>query len=285
MNNFLLWISATLVGISKGGFAGGVGIVAIPLMTIALSPTLMLATLLPLLMCGDIFSLLHYPKKQSWRNIFMLVPGCIVGVGIGALILKSFAFSENGEKILSLLVGWICIIFVLIQLYKQLSISSRQVCRGSIHRTRDNGRHKCRPYNYLQRKFLHKLEKETSPEKPYKPRLWHGVGIGIIAGITSTLAHAAGPLILLFLLPQKLDKRVFVGTALVYFLIGNSVKLIPYISQNIITLQTFLFSLKLTPFVIAGTLLGSWLNKKVSPTVFTYIVYVITFIAGIKLVT
>ena len=235
------------MGVSKAGFGAGVGILAVPLMTIAISPTRMLGVLLPLLITGDIFSLLHYPKTQNFRNLSMLIPGCLLGIGIGALILRKFELATAGERVLRLFIGVICVVIVVIQLYVQL-----------------------------------KVRRKINPVA-YRPRIWQGVTVGIIAGITSTLAHAAGPIILLFLLPQKLEKRVFIGTALLYFFVGNSAKLIPYISCNIITRETILESVRLIPWVIGGILLGVWLNKRISGKVFSYIIYGITFLTGIGL--
>ncbi len=34
-------------------------------------------------------------------------------------------------------------------------LAGGQACRGSIYRTRNDGRHKCRPYKDLKRKFLY----------------------------------------------------------------------------------------------------------------------------------
>ena len=246
-STLLCWIASILVGISKAGFGAGVGILAVPLMTIAISPTRMLGVLLPLLIAGDIFSLLHYPKTQNFRNLSMLIPGCLLGIGIGSLLLKKSGLLAEGERTLRVFIGVICVVIVLIQLYLQL-------------------------------KVRHKINLVA-----YKPKIWQGVTVRIIAGITSTLAHAAGPIILLFLLPQKLEKRVFMGTALVYFFVGNSAKLIPYIAGNIITRKTILESVHLIPWVIGGTLLGAWLNKKISGKIFSYIVYGITLLTGIGL--
>ena len=245
-STLLCWIASILVGVSKAGFGAGVGILAVPLMTIAISPTRMLGVLLPLLITGDIFSLLHYPRTQNFRNLSMLIPGCLLGIGIGALVLRRFELLA-GERVLRLFIGAICVVIVLIQLYVQL-----------------------------------KVRRKSNPVA-YRPRIWQGVTVGIIAGITSTLAHAAGPIILLFLLPQKLEKRVFVGTALLYFFVGNSAKLIPYITGNIITRETILESVRLIPWVIGGTLLGVWLNKRISGKIFSYIIYGITFLTGIGL--
>ena len=56
----------------------------------------------------------------------------------------------------------------------------------------------------------------------------------------------------LFLLPQKLDKRVYVGTAVTYFFFGNAVKFVPYAMQGMFTRATVCTSLALLP---AGGLL------------------------------
>ncbi|HBX69352.1 MAG TPA: hypothetical protein DEH25_08195 [Chloroflexi bacterium] len=56
-----------------------------------------------------------------------------------------------------------------------------------------------------------------------KGSLWN-----TIAGFTSFGVHAGGPPVNIYLLPQKLDKTIFVGTTVVFFAIVNYVKLIPY---------------------------------------------------------
>ena len=89
-----------------------------------------------------------------------------------------------------------------------------------------------------------------------------------MAGITSTLSHAGGPLIALFLLPQKLDKRIFVGTAVTYFFFGNAVKLIPYRFQGMFTVPRAWTSAVLLPAVVVGTLVGVLLQRKFSGRAF-----------------
>jgi hypothetical protein len=55
----------------------------------------------------------------------------------------------------------------------------------------------------------------------------HAVGwpVGLGAGITSTFAHGAGPLVSLFLIPQRLPKEIFVGTTVLVFTWINWIKL------------------------------------------------------------
>jgi len=51
---------------------------------------------------------------------------------------------------------------------------------------------------------------------------------GSVGGFTSTLAHAGGPPVSVYLLPQKLPPVLFVGTTVIVFTMFNYVKLIPY---------------------------------------------------------
>jgi hypothetical protein len=258
----LAWIaigtSALLVGLSKAGFGAGAGILAVPLMTIGLgSAQDMLPVLLPVLIAGDVFSLIHYPGQKNWRNLAMLVPGCLLGVGLGWLALHWLgdlsqlqvgSSSLTGEAMLQKFVGGICVLFVVIQLWR-----------------------------YFRESRL------TERAEPFRPKAWQGVGLGSAAGLTSTLAHAAGPLVALFLLPQKLDKRVFVGTTVTYFFFGNLIKFIPFTAQGLFTTPRVMTSLILVPAVVAGTLIGVVLNRKIDDRVFVLIIYGVALVAGLNL--
>src|SRR5690606_15553620 len=68
MPDWLWWqwlyvaLAVILIGISKAGFGGGVGIVAVPLMVLALPAERALGVMLPVLIFGDIMSLLHHHR-------------------------------------------------------------------------------------------------------------------------------------------------------------------------------------------------------------------------------
>lgn len=47
------------------------------------------------------------------------------------------------------------------------------------------------------------------------------------SGLTSTIAHAGGPPLSVYLLPQQLEKAVLVGTTVIFFAVINAVKLVP----------------------------------------------------------
>ena len=238
-------IAAVLVGLSKAGFGSGAGILAVPLMAAVLGPANMLPAMLLVLISGDVFSLLHHKREHERRVLAMLVPGLVVGVGAGFLALDWFLALPASEAWMKRVIGGISIAFVGIQCWR--SAQERRLGAAAV---------------------------------PYRPKVWQGMALGAVAGVTSTLAHAGGPLIALFLLPQKLPKKAFVGTMIKYFFIGNLIKLVPYFASGIMTRQSGLLALILVPAVAVGALAGIYLQSKCSDRAFRLTVYVLALLAG-----
>jgi uncharacterized protein len=121
-------------------------------------------------------------------------------------------------------------------------------------------------------------------EGVFKPG--HGLGIpcGIGAGFTSSIAHGAGPVVSVFLIPQKLPKEIFVGTNVLVFTWVNWIKMPFFVGHGIVTRETLITSLEFLPIIPVGVWLGVWLNRKFSEGVFTQLIYLFTFLAGIELI-
>jgi uncharacterized membrane protein YfcA len=112
-----------------------------------------------------------------------------------------------------------------------------------------------------------------------------GTGFGLAAGIASTLAHAAGPIFAMYVLPMHLPQRVFMATTVLGFTFINLIKLPGYLMVGVISGQTLSLSLHLALFVLAGALAGEWLNRHCPPHVFKRIIYVVLFLTGLELVS
>lgn len=125
-------------------------------------------------------------------------------------------------------------------------------------------------------------EKLLNITKAYKPLSWHGWAFGLTIGVTSTLAHAAGPPATMYLLPQQMGRRLFVGTSVVLFTLVNAIKLIPYFLLGMITFSRLGTSATLMLVIPIGTFLGVWMNKKMNETVFNIIIYIILILMGLK---
>lgn len=174
-----------LVGLSKAGFGGGLGILTTPLAVIAFSrmqktPVFAIGVVLPLLCAADLFSIFYYRGKARRENLKYLLPGVVLGTIVGLLLLDKFS-----PRQMNVAIGIICIAFVCFQLAK---------------------------------------EKIFTAEGTFAPNHRAGFPCGLGAGITSTFANGAGPLVAMFLIPQKLPKEVYVATTALVFAWINWIK-------------------------------------------------------------
>ena len=97
-----------LVGLSKGGFAGGLGILGVPLMALVISPLQSAAIMLPILVLMDVIGVWAYRKSFDKTNLLILLPGAIIGILIAA-----FTASYVTESFVRLLIGSIALSFAL----------------------------------------------------------------------------------------------------------------------------------------------------------------------------
>lgn len=103
------------------------------------------------------------------------------------------------------------------------------------------------------------------------------------SGFTSFIAHAGNPPLMIYMVPLRLDKTIFMGTTVIFFAAINYVKLIPYWWLGQFTPANLGTSLILIPVAIGGVYLGMWLHHKLSDRLFYQSVNVIIFLCGLKL--
>ncbi|HEX8914094.1 MAG TPA: sulfite exporter TauE/SafE family protein [Humisphaera sp.] len=242
----LILLAVFLIGVTKSGFGSGVGLMIVPMTVVGMGHTAYtsaaaLGVMLPLLLLGDLVAVAQHRRHFDASVIRRLAPGTAAGVLLGGLALWWF------HKQQALLVPLI-----------KLEVGLESVVLVGLHWWRVwRGRH---------------LHVTPSPAK-------YAV-TGTFAGASSTLAHAAGPIIALFLLPQKLDRRVFVGTCAIYFCLLNAAKLPAYAGTQMFDAPRLTLSLSLAPAVLAGAGFGFWVNKRMSDRIFSRVVYAATFSLG-----
>ena len=100
-------LAALLVGLSKGGLtmAGALGT---PLLAMVISPVKAAALLLPIYVVSDWFGLYAYRREFDRRNLMILIPAAIAGIGIGWL-----SATVVSDRMVGLLIGMIGIAFCL----------------------------------------------------------------------------------------------------------------------------------------------------------------------------
>ena len=242
--NLLFWVvsitAVLFMGLSKGGFVG-LGLLAVPLMALVMSPTKAAAIMLPILIVMDMFSLHAYRKFWHAGMLRLMLPAAVVGIGAG------WAMVDNvSDDMVRVSVGLIAISFALYSLMR--------LWRGVDDRSPA----------WAQNRHIGRLA-------------------GFVSGFTSFFAHAGGPPCKAYLLPQKMDNQVFVGTSVIFFAVVNAVKLIPYAALGQLDMSNLLLSLCLIPLAPIGIWIAVWGVKRMPMRAFYNLTYALIFCVGIKL--
>ncbi|WP_018699445.1 sulfite exporter TauE/SafE family protein [Amorphus coralli] len=239
---YLAAIPAVLiVGISKGGFGGSIGILGVPLMSLVTSPIHAAGIMLPILILMDFIAVASYWSVFDRKVLMMTIPGALVGVSLGYLMATSV-----DEAMVLLIVGMVAVAFTLDH-WRKVYLSGR-----------------------APKKAGHNLIKGTC---------W-----GLVSGFTSFVSHAGGPPYQMYTVPLGLQKRIFAGTAVIFFFAMNVAKLVPYFLLGQFSAENLWTSAALFPVAALATLLGVWLVKIVPQELFYRILYIVVLLVGVKLI-
>lgn len=97
---FLAWL--------RGGGGNAIGVVAVPLMAMAVSPTKAAGIMLPILCVMDVFVVRKFWGKWDLHNLAIMLPAALVGVLLGTL-----TFSYLNEAHVRLIIGFLALVFAL----------------------------------------------------------------------------------------------------------------------------------------------------------------------------
>ncbi len=255
--NLLAAFGVLFIGLSKAGFGGGLGMLTTPLCVVAFGA----GGREPTFAVGTILPLLCagdiFSLYHYWGKWDRQNLKCLLPGVVTGVFVGVQLIGRFSPRQINLSIGVLAVAFVVFQLAKE---------------------------------YIFRAEGNFAPNHKI------GVPCGIGAGITSTFAHGAGPVVSLFLIPQRLPKEIYVGTTVLVFTWINWIKL-PFFCldralldwpvfapQAMITRETLWMSLKFLPLVPVGVWLGVWLNRKVSEEGFLKIVYMLTFVTGLQLI-
>ena len=111
MDGFTFWalasLSAVLVGMGKGGLPV-VGMLAVPVLALVMSPVMAAGLLLPVYVVSDMFGLYAYRHAYDRRVLAIILPGMTIGVVLGYL-----TASVVSEDWVTVLIGAIGVMFAL----------------------------------------------------------------------------------------------------------------------------------------------------------------------------
>jgi uncharacterized membrane protein YfcA len=253
---FVTLIAFLITGVSKGGF-GGVGILSIPLMMMVVPDSgFVLGMWLPLLILCDIFTIRSFPKAWELRPILLLAPWMVIGVVLGRILM-----GHVDSRHVKLFVGGLSLVFVLLEIVRLLIV----------------------------RRMASATERP-----PWRPSLWTAAPFGLLAGVSTMIAHSAGAITTIYLLTQRLDKATFVGTSGRFYFVFNTLKVpffmtLTYVNgasetMTYISGESLLKSLWLVPLAPLGVWGGAWLNRRISTETFNKAIYVLLAISGLYLI-
>ncbi|MCW5750454.1 MAG: sulfite exporter TauE/SafE family protein [Alphaproteobacteria bacterium] len=235
---YMAAIPAVLImGISKGGIGGGLGILTVPILTLVVPPLQAAAIMLPILCIMDLFGVRAYWGRFDRVNMRIILPAAFLGLAIA----WATADITKPEDI-RLILGVISVVFAL--------------------------------------DYWLGFGKNRATASPNAAKGWFW---GTISGFTSFIAHAGGPPISVYLLPQRLDQRIFVGTTIFFFTALNYAKIVPYIFLGQFDGRNLATSALLALLAPVGIWIGVWLVARIDRQLFYRIAYMLVLLVGSKL--
>ena len=128
---------------------------------------------------------------------------------------------------------------------------------------------------------LHRRREQLLALTRHRTFTW---GMGWMAGMSTMLANAAGPVMTVYLLAQRLEKKEHLGVFCRFFLFINLFKLPFSGSLGLVTGPSLMTNIILLPGVVAGIVLGWLLLKRMPQDAFESILAWLTAFAAIWLI-
>lgn len=113
---------------------------------------------------------------------------------------------------------------------------------------------------------------------------WLAFWLGFLAGVTTMMANAAGPVMIIYLIAMRLPKMQFVGTAAWFFFIVNWIKVPFSANLGFMTKESIKIDLMMLPFIFIGAISGYFFLKRIPQKAFSTIAQLLAAAAAIKLI-
>jgi len=112
---------------------------------------------------------------------------------------------------------------------------------------------------------------------------WFAAIAGVLAGATTMLANAAGPVMMVYLLAMRLPKEEFIGTGAWFFAIVNWIKVPFSVGLGLITPPSLGFDAVLSAAVLTGAALGIFAARGIPERAFSISMQALTFVSAVLL--
>jgi uncharacterized membrane protein YfcA len=125
--------------------------------------------------------------------------------------------------------------------------------------------------------------KRKNEDKNIPSPLWLSFWLGFLAGVTTMMANAAGPVMIIYLIAMRLPKMQFVGTAAWFFFIVNWIKVPFQVDLGNMNWESVKINLMMLPFIFIGAISGYFFLKRLPQKAFTAIAQLLAAAAAVKL--
>lgn len=132
--------------------------------------------------------------------------------------------------------------------------------------------------------FIRMQQSHSKPDGESQISHTLGIGAGLLAGFTTMIANAAGPIMAIYLLAMRLPKMIYMGTSAWYFLVLNVFKVPFSVGLGVINTSTLMVSMALAPFTILGAIIGRWLLVRIDQRLFENLAIGLSLVAGLRLI-
>ena len=262
----LLMVVASLCGIAKTALPGAATI-AVALCAAVMPAKESTGVILLMLMTGDLLAVWSYRRDADFHMLRRLVPAVLTGVGAGALFLH-LASNDSTRR----LIGVILLLLVAITLTQRRSTSRRAPDGASAAQAPSP------PAPTLETQEA-TTTLATSTTSGRLARLVYGS----LAGFTTMVANAGGPVTSLYFLACRYPVKAFLGTTAWFFFLVNLVKLPFSISAGLVNTTTMSLTAICAPVVIVSALAGRRLAEHMDQRVFEPVIVALTIISALPL--
>ena len=263
----LLMVVAALCGIAKTALPGAATI-AVALCTAVLPAKESTGAILLMLMTGDLLAVWSYRHDADFRMLRRLVPAVLAGVGAGALFLHLASDSSTRR-----LIGIVLLLLVAITLLQ----------RRTAGRSRVPARSPVPPMAPPASGASGAPEALGASAAPATGGRAARLVYGSLAGFTTMVANAGGPVTSMYFLACRYPVKAFLGTTAWFFFLVNLVKLPFSVSAGLVNATTLSLTGIAAPAVIASALAGRRLAERMDQRVFEPIIIALTIVSALPL--
>ncbi|MBN2591852.1 MAG: sulfite exporter TauE/SafE family protein [Sedimentisphaerales bacterium] len=128
-----------------------------------------------------------------------------------------------------------------------------------------------------------RMNSKKNEDKNIPAPLWLSFWLGFLAGVTTMMANAAGPVMIIYLVAMRLPKMEFVGTAAWFFFIINWIKVPFSANLGLMNMESIKVDLLMIPFIFIGAICGYFVLQKIPQRTFNAVAQLLAAAAAIKL--